>query len=165
MTGSLISFIAWKKGHKRYLTLSLLLLTTFILEVYVLYLIKKNVDFTYLYHIYTTIEYPLFCWFLLDAIRKPKIKRFFALTIPIYILTTLLVSSLYYHFTGFPGINIELEGMLQSIVCTYILFNLDIQEDVSILWNQYFWICSGILIFFGTSFFFTVYSRTYQIWT
>lgn len=75
-------------------------------------------------------------------------------------IISLSISVFYYHFTGFPGLNINFEGILQSIVCTYILFNLEVQEDRSILKNPYFWICSGILIFFGTTFFFNgVYTK------
>lgn len=154
MLGAFFSFVAWKKGHKRYLTLGILLLITTSMELYVQYLIKKRVDFTYLYHLFIAIEYPLICWFLSDAIRSSSVKKILLLTIPLYLVISLSLSVLHYHFTGFPSLNIELEGIMQSILCTYILFNLEVYEDVSILRNQYFWICSGILIFFGTSFVF-----------
>ena len=160
MLGSLLSFIAWKNGYKRFLILSILLFLTSAMELYVQYLLKKHVDFTYLYHSFIAIEYPLFCWFLLGAVSPGKFSTAIQISIPFYMVVSLSISGFYYHFTGFPGLNINFEGILQSIVCTYILFNLEVQEDRSILKNHYFWICSGILIFFGTTFFFNgVYTK------
>ena len=164
--GALFSFMAWQKGHKRFLILAVLLLATTSTELYVQYLIKKQADFTYVYHAFIAIEYPLFCWFLIGAIKPGLFSTAMKISIPIYIIVSLSLSWSKYHFTGFPGLNINLEGMLQSIVCTYILFNLEVQEDRSILKNQYFWICSGILIFFGTTFFFNgVYSKVLHMGT
>jgi hypothetical protein len=154
MLGAIISFIAWKRGGKKYLPLSILLLLTFLIEWYVPYLIERQVDFTYLYHLFTLIEYSFFCWFLLDAIPSSRVRKIAVFTIPFYLILSFSLSIFYYHFTGFPGLNIEMEAMLLSVLCTYILFSLDVREDASILRNQYFWICSGILIFFGTTFFF-----------
>lgn len=160
LLGAICSFIAWKKGHKRFLILGVLLFITTSMELYVQYLIKKGIDFTYLYHAFIAIEYPLFCWFLLGAVKPGSFSNAMKISIPIYIIISLLLSITKYHFEGFPGLNINLEGILQSIVCTYILFNLEVQEDRSILKNHYFWICSGILIFFGTTFFFNgVYTK------
>ena len=160
MLGSLFSFIAFKKGYKRFLILSILLFLTSLMEIYVQVLFKQNIDFTYLYHSFIAIEYPLFCWFLLGAIRPGKFSNTIKISIPIYMVISLSLSWFYYHFKGFPGLNINMEGILQSVICTYILFNLEVQEDLSILKNPYFWICSGILIFFGTTFFFNgVYSK------
>lgn len=160
MLGAICSFVAWRNGHKRFLILGVLLFITTSMELYVQYLIKKGVDFTYLYHAFIAIEYPLFCWFLLGAVKPGLFSNAMKMSIPIYIIVSLLLSFTKYHFKGFPGLNINMEGILQSIVCTYILFNLEVQEDRSILKNHYFWICSGILIFFGTTFFFNgVYSK------
>ena len=154
LLGAVVSLIAWKKGHKKYLLLGILLLITFAQEAYIPFLIKKRVDFTYLYHLFTLIEYTFLCLFLADAIPSLKIRKLAISTIPIYLILSSSISIFYYHLSGFPGLNIELEAMLLSVLCTYILFNMEAYEDVSILANQYFWICSGILIFFGTTFFF-----------
>jgi hypothetical protein len=160
LIGALLSFMAFKKGHKRFLILAVLLLATTSTELYVQYLIQRKADFTYVYHAFIAIEYPLFCWFLIGAIKPGRFSTAMKISIPVYIIISLFLSWNKYHFTGFPGLNINMEGMLQSIVCTYILFNLEVQEERSILKNQYFWICSGILIFFGTTFFFNgVYSK------
>lgn len=154
MLGVIASFIAWRKGIKKYLILSILLFCTAIVEIGVQVLVKMKIEFISLYHIFSFIEYPLFCLFLIDAIKTSNVKKIVLISIPVFILSALSLSIFYYHFNNFPGGNINLEGIFQCIVCTYILFNLDVEEDIPILKNQYFWICSGILIFFGTTFFF-----------
>lgn len=137
---------------------------TALLELYVQYLLYKHIDFTYLYHAFAAIEYPLFCWFLLDAVKQAKIRLAMKISIPVFMLASLGISIYHYHFEDFPGLNLELEGLLQSILCTYILFNLDVKEDQPVLKNSYFWICSGILIFYGTTFFFNgVYTKILNI--
>lgn len=152
--GIIASFIAWSKGIKKYLILSILLICTAIVEAGVQILVRKRIEFTFLYHIFSFIEYPLLCLFLLEAIKAATAKKIVLISIPVFIIASVSLSFFYYHFTGFPGMNINLEGMVQCVVCTYVLFNLDVEEDIPILRNQYFWICSGILIFFGTTFFF-----------
>ncbi len=161
---SVLALIAWKKGHKKYLGLSILLFVTTALEVYVRYCISHHIDFTYLYHAYIAIEYPVLCWFLLGAISSPNIKNVMRVSILVYIVVSLAISFFHYHFQDYPGLNINMEGFLQSVLCTYILFNLDVKAELSIVRNQYFWICSGILIFYGTTFFFNgVYTKILNI--
>jgi hypothetical protein len=156
----LLSLAAWKKGHQPYLILGILLVLTAATEISAQYMLKRRIDFTALYHAFVLIEYPFFAGFLLSAVKPGKFSTVVKISIPVYILISLSVSLFYYHFRGFPGLNINIEGMLESILCTYILFNLEAQEGRSILRNQYFWICSGILTFFGTTFFFnSVYTN------
>ena len=162
--GSVFSFIAWRRGYKHYLILSVLLFITTAMEVYVQFLVKKDIDFTWLYHSFALIEYPFFCWFLLKAVKSEKIQRVMKISIPLFIVANLAISIFYYHFQDFPGLNVELEGLLQLILCTYVLFNLEVEDNQPILKNQYFWICSGILIFYGTTFFFNgVYTKILNI--
>lgn len=160
----ILSLIASLKGYKRFGLLSLLLFITSVLELSVLYLIEKETDFTWLYHIYNVVEYALLCLFLADAINSAAIAKVIKVSIPLFILTGLSVSYFYYSFSGFPGLNINIEGLLLSIICVYILFNMEVIEKASIFSNYYFWICSGILIFFGTTFFFNgIYTRIAKI--
>ncbi len=156
----LLSFIAFTKGYKRFGILSLLLFITSLVELSALYLIDKKTDFTWLYHIYNVIEYTLFCSFLVYSIASKSIVRMVKISIPFFVLLGLSLSYFKYQFTGFPGLNINIEGFLLSIICVYILFTLEVIEEGSILSNYTFWICSGILIFFGTTFFYNgVFAR------
>ncbi len=150
----LLSLIAFIKGYKRFGVLSALLFITSLVELCALYLIDKKTDFTWLYHIYNVIEYTLFSSFLAYSIASKRIVRLVKISIPFFVILGLSLSYFKYQFTGFPGLNINIEGFLLSVICVYILFNLEVIEEGSIFNNANFWICSGILIFFGTTFFY-----------
>ena len=149
-----LSFIAFTRGYKGFGILSFLLFITSMVELLVLYLNDKNVDFTWLYHIYNVIEYALLSSFLVYSIASKRIVRLVKISIPFFVLLGLSLSYFKYQFTGFPGLNINIEGFLLSVICIYILFNLEVIQEGSIFSNYNFWICSGILIFFGTTFFY-----------
>ena len=150
----LLSLITFLKGHKRFLILSILLLITSFVELLVLELIKKGLAFTWIYHLFNLLEYSLLSLFLMQSIKSPKIANAIKLSIPMFILVAFLISLFYYRFKNLPGININIEGLLLSVSCTYILLNLEIYRNQSILYCSNFWICLGILIFFGGTFFF-----------
>ncbi len=156
----IVSLIAFIKGYKRFGLLSLLFFITSAMELMVLYLIAKEINFTWLYHLYNVLEYPLLCLFLIGSVSSAAITKMIKISIPLFILTALSVSYFYYRFSGFPGLNINMEGFLLSIICVYILFNMDALETNSIFRNYNFWICAGILIFFGTTFFYNgIYTK------
>jgi hypothetical protein len=160
----LLSLIAFLKGYKRFIFLSTLLFITSVVELIVLRLIKKELNFTWLYHVYNIVEYPFLSLFLIDAIKVVKIIRLVKVSILIFIGIGLSISYFYYGFIDLPGLNINIEGILLSIICIYILFNLEVLDNHSILANSNFWICSGILIYFGTTFFFNgVYTKIVNI--
>jgi hypothetical protein len=117
-----------------------------------------------LYHSFNIVEYPLLCAFLLYAVKQPKIKLAIQISILFYIITCFSISQFYYHFKNFPGLNINIEAIFLSLICTYILFNLEIDEERSILKNENFWISAGLLIFFGTTFFYNgIYTKLINI--
>lgn len=149
-----LSLVVFFNNNKRFGVLSILLISTFLVEIIVLILIKKKIDFTWLYHLFNLLEYCLFSLFLVKSVKSKNIIRAVRLSIFFFILTGFSISFFFYHFKGFPGININIEGFLLSLLCIYILFNLDVDDNTPILRNSDFWICSGILIFFGCTFFF-----------
>jgi hypothetical protein len=162
----LLSFVAFKKGHKRFLVLAVLLFVTLIVEYSSELLIKHGREFVWMYHLFSPIEYTLIAIFLISAIKESKVKKLFRVTIPAFILFSLLISFFFYQFKTMPGINLAVEGLLVSGISTYRLFNLDAQENPVIFGHADFWICTGLLIFFGVcSFFFGIYTPLFKLST
>jgi hypothetical protein len=156
----ILSLIAFLNGYKRFGFISALMLTTSLVELTALYYINRNTDFTWMYHVYNVIEYTLFSLFLSGSVKSDGIKKIIWISIPAFIIIGQLISYYHYRFSGFPGLNINIEGLLLSIICVYILFNMEVIEDVSVFKNYNLWICSGIFIFFGTTFFYNgVYTK------
>lgn len=144
--------------------LSVLLIITSFIEITVLILISKKIVFVWLYHLYNLVEYALLCLFLVPIVRSKSVAKLVKYSIPIFIVGGFLLSLLFYRFKGFPGLNINIEGILLFILCVYILFTLEVTEDTPVFKTTDLWICSGILIFFGTTFFYNgIYTRIVDI--
>lgn len=158
------SFVALNKGHKRVLPFSILLILTLLVELLADKLSTLKLEFVWAYHIYCPLEYSLICLFLTPEIKITRIKQVVLATVPIFLIFSLLTSILFYQFKTMPGINIEVEGILLACVCTYRMFNLDVNTNSAIYLQSDFWICSGLLIFFGVcSFFFGIYTPLFRL--
>jgi hypothetical protein len=134
------------------LPLCILLGLTVPTEIAAGWLSYKHLPFTWLYHIYVIFEYFLLSMFFLPA-ASSRVKIFIWGSIPCFALISLSISHWWYDFGGFPGANINTEGVFIFIICTYILFNLQVDRNVKITRHPDFWIGTGLLVFFGGTFF------------
>ncbi len=155
-----LSFVAVYNGYKRYLTLLLVLIFTQLVELYAQLSILKGLSFVWMYHSFVPVEYALLALYLRRAINIKIIGKIIVVTIPLFIIFSLLLSRFFYRFQDFPGINISTEGLLLVIFCTILLFNLEVVEAESVFSNPDLWIALGILIFEGGTFFYNcVYTK------
>ena len=150
----ILSFVAIYNGHKRYLPLLLVLIFTELVEITAQFSVLKNLSFVWLYHVFVFIEYSFLALYLRLSIQVHKVKILISLSIPVFIVFSLLISRYFYHFMDFPGINISTEGLLLFVFCTVLLFNLEVVENESVFFNPDVWIVVGILIFYGGTFFY-----------
>jgi hypothetical protein len=159
LVSCLLSFVAFKWGHKRFLYLSLMLFLAFLLEIgYDVPWFQHKYSFAQ--NFFVLFEYSLTVQFIIPEIKLKKLRGLISLSIPVFILCSLIISYVFYKFKSFPAINIEIETILLLSICIYLLFNLDIDGDYPIRRNSNFWILTGFLIFFGgTFFFFGVYAN------
>ena len=121
-------------------------------ELTVGWLHARGVAFIWIYHIYVIIDYTLFCIYFMQMVPL-KYHRWIKISILIFALVSASLSYWYYQFETFPGININTEGVLICIICTYVLLNLDIRLYNAIYKHPDFWIALGLLTFFGGTFF------------
>ena len=160
----LLSFVAWTKGHKRFFYLLILLTLTLLTELLAHLLINEKIEFVWMYHIFCPLEYTLLSLFFIAKIKISKLRTVFVVCIPVFIIFSIFISWLFYNFKTMPGINIGIEGFFLFCICTFRLFNLDINENRTIFKNSDFWICTGLLIFFGVcSIFFGVYTPLFNL--
>src|SRR5205085_9522142 len=83
-----------------------------------------------------------------------------AISIPLFFIFSYFISWSFYQFRDFPGINISTEGFLLFLICTVLLFNLEVVEDENVFLNPDLWIALGILIFEGGTFFYNfIYTK------
>lgn len=147
-----LSFVAFLRGRKRFLILSAVFTATLIVEIGAEILIRRRINFTFIYHLFNPVEFALFALYLMQCIRLKKLRKIICFAIPLYFIVSIGISIAFYSMNGFPGININLEGLLLSLLSAWMLFNLEITEDIPVYLVAEFWICSALLIFFGCTF-------------
>jgi hypothetical protein len=145
-----IAYLAFKRGNKKSLIIVLVLTATLLAEVFsqVVYQYKiKRCNFST--HVFNLIEYPLFCLYYLKACNNDKFKFLVRLSIPLFLLFSILFSIFLYRFETLPVVNIDVEGFLLFIIYTHLLFNIDVDVSKYVYANADFWIATGLLVFFG----------------
>jgi hypothetical protein len=140
------------KGQRRYLPLCVVLTVQVVMELTVAWMFVRKIDFVWMYHIYAPVDYTLFCLYFMQLV-SPKYRRWIAVSILVFALASVSISYWYYQFRTFPGANINTEGVLIVIICTYVLLNLDIRRYDAIYKNPDFWISLGVIVFFAGSIF------------
>jgi hypothetical protein len=143
----------WWQGNKRYRPLCLLLGITLLEELVADVLYNAKVDFTWIYHLFVIVEYGFVSWYFAGLVKE-KYARIVWASIPAFAVYSASVSYWVYGFRSFPGMNINSEGLLVCIICSYILMNLpDVRWYDRLVKHPDFWICLGWLTFFtGTVF-------------
>jgi hypothetical protein len=146
-----LSIIAWRRQPRRYWPLFALITATILVESIAAWCYVNNVAFVHYYHLFVIVDYFLLsCYFLPLASRR--LKTWIRWSIVVFALASLGIS--YAHdFTGMPGMNINLAGLLLCVMCTFTLFDLDVKMYDSIHKHPDFWISVGILAYYcGTVF-------------
>ncbi len=155
-----LSLVAVFTGHKRYLPLTIVLMLTEAVEIFAYISSLYNHRFIWAYHVFNIFEYVAFSLYFYFALNNLWAKRLIIISIPIYIITCIFFSYWLYHFRGFPGLNLSLEGLLLSIYCAILFLNIEPNKDERFFKSPDIWISLGVIIFFGATFFYNgLYSR------
>ena len=159
----ILSIIVCMKGQRRFLPLCIVLTVQMAEELIVAWLHASGQEFVWIYHIYVVIDYTMFCIYFMPSISL-KYQKWVILSIVIFAVASVCISYWYYRFENYPGVNINTEGVLICIICTYVLLNLDIQLFDAIYKHPNFWFSLGLLIFFGGTFFSNgLYTYLYEL--
>jgi hypothetical protein len=146
--GFVLAVLSYRKGFKNSIYIMLLLMATFLIEVFSLF----NIDgYSFNYYIFNLFEYTFFCIYYLKTVKSDKLKSVVKVSIPIFIIFG-ICSGIVYHFRSLPALNIDVEGFLLFIIYTHLLFNIDADINKNIYQHPDFWISIGVLIFFSGSF-------------
>src|SRR4051812_24918457 len=111
-------------GQRRFRPLFLLLTLTMIVETFAVWSYFTQAHFVQVYHVFVVLEYALLSWYFL-YLAMPAYKIWIKISIPLFAAISICLSYFLHTFkTDFPGTNINVSGMLISVNCTYVLFNL-----------------------------------------
>jgi hypothetical protein len=148
-----LSLILVSNKHDRYLPLCLLMGVTLGVELLAEWLIYHHHDFAWMYHVFVIIEYALLGWYFYRVVASPVWQKWIVWSIPVYAAVSMALSVYMYEPSDLPGQNINIEGILVSVMCAAVLLNLDTKVHASMTRHPDFWICCGLLVFFAGTFF------------
>ncbi len=140
------------RGQRRYIALAILMGVTLGVELWAELCHREQRPFLWLYNVFVIIEYSLLCWYFIGVTTRTVIRRFIGWSIPVFAAISIVLSFQLYNFTQFPGQNINIEGMLITVLCVSVLFNLDSRLYRNITRHPDFWICCGWLVFYAGTF-------------
>jgi hypothetical protein len=146
---TIASFICIKKD-RRLLAFSLLLLFSLIEELCFEYLrLKTGHQYFVIYHFYAPVYYSLFaCYYCLNVESK-FLKKSLALSIPLFWIATAILSLSHHNYNNFPGIQLNLIGILIIMASLIVMFNIDVRDKYPIYQRPVFWISLSTLIFYS----------------
>lgn len=148
----ILSIVVCVKGQRRYLPLCILLAVGFGMEAAVSWMYSNNLTFVWMYHVYAIVEYALFSAYFMQ-LASSRYRLAIMVSVAVFAVMSAIVSYWYYHFNSYPGININMEGILVCLMCIYVLMTLDVRKFDGIQKQPDFWISLGLLVFYGGTFF------------
>lgn len=115
-------------------------------------------SFTWIYHLYTPINFILFALFFRQYINNRVVQQLIVLAVIFILGFDYAISIWLYNFDRFPGLLITVNGFLLTLICIFYLFN--ISADIPFFKNPVVWITIGVLLYFGgTAYFNGVYTK------
>lgn len=140
----------FKKHEKPMRVFAIFICTSACFEVYSLITSKYHINNLNVLHVYTVIEYAFIAYFLCTLSELDKIKRILRVSIYLFSIGALYYSFFIANIFQFNSLTRTIEsGLLFSfgLYHSYKLFELE--GYGSIIKYPYFWVNSGILLYFG----------------
>ena len=141
-------------GPYRYV-LWLVVITIFPVEAvgyYYLHVLQKVA--TWVFHIYQPIEYGLLALYFYGIIQQPQVRKVILITIPLVLVCNILNATI---GQGIDKLSTYTFLLSAFLFCTwaviYLWQTIQSPNESFILQNPNFWICTGVLFFYGGSFF------------
>lgn len=154
----LLNLVIWvtKYGHlsSTLRILGFVLLITFLIEGYAAYLMLHRIRNLYLYHLLTPLQYALFSLVFYTALTGAKQKRVILLSIPLYLLVSLLITLYLEGLSEYNSYALSIKNGF--IICWTLLYYKDVFEGLKIMRlnrEPMFWISTGLFFYSLGSFF------------
>ncbi|CAG4993533.1 hypothetical protein DYBT9275_01186 [Dyadobacter sp. CECT 9275] len=105
-----------------------------------------------LYHFYIPLEYGLLTFYFYKTLDQEKIKKIAKYSIPCFTIFSLVLSQFHIGWTNFPGLNLNIEGILLCFWAIVALFSVKPHLFLPIYRLPIFWICLAVIIYHSGTF-------------
>lgn len=153
------AMLYWKYFSKALRVFALFVFIAVMFDMYSVitgYLGINNLD---VLHLYTVVEYSFLAYFLHSIIENKRVKNLILISIPVYGVLALSYSIFISNLVGFNSAGRVVECLLLSTFALYWFYSLlESDEYTSLKRYPYFWLNSGITLYFmGNVFMFMLY--------
>lgn len=139
--------INFKRLNREMRLLSLLMAVVAIVSITTLYLSEIKMEYHWVHHIYTPVEYILLATIFSFWVRHKVIRKILIISIPGIVAFSICNSLYLQSLTELNSNAIILTQVFYSLITSYTLYVLMTEDYGSIYRNHVFWIASGLLIF------------------
>lgn len=153
LLAALILCIIVIKKEQGFSSLALLLLFSIITEIGAEICKQYKQNYYFLYHIFTLFEYSFIAFYLSKYQKSVLIKKIISISIPFFIVSSLLLSIFIVRINEYPGLQYNLEGVLLILWSLVSLFSFTPVNNDPLYKQSSFWIASGFFIFYVGIFF------------
>lgn len=122
------------------------------LMVTLITLYKWSFPIYVLYHFYIPVEYSLLTFFFFKTIDQRRLRQLAQYSIPAFIIISLVISEFQVGWVNFPGLNLNIEGILLCLWAIITLFSIKPHTFLPIYRLPVFWICMAIIIYHSGTF-------------
>lgn len=129
------------------------LLVTILVEIIASYLDAHGKSVVPLYSFFTASEFLFYMYVLKEVIHNKGVKKLIASCLWVYILMVILNALFIQKGTSFTSFPYAIGCLLIVAFCIYYFYELfQLPKAVNLVRQPAFWICSGLLFFYCTSF-------------
>lgn len=126
-----------------------LLSFSIITEVAVEIIGKETDEYYFLYHFFIIIEYAFITLILKRWVTNKAVRKIMQVSIVLFFIASLFVSTYVQSFSLFPSINANIEGLLIITWCIIAFFSITPLENTPIYKLPVFWVTLAFLIYFS----------------
>ena len=141
-------------GSYRYVLWLVIITLVLVESVGYYYLTFLHKVATWVFHIYQPIEYALLALYFYGIIRQPQVRKVILITIPLVLVCNILNATI---GQGIDKLSTYTFLLSAFLFCTWAVIYLwqiiQSPNESFILQNPNFLICTGVLFFYGGSFF------------
>lgn len=142
--------------------LSAFIFITFALEVTTVVLSQNSINNLILFHLHTVVEVVMLSLLFQFLLKGAWLKTITWVFIIAFVLFAIIYPWYYDRFGEFNSLQRGVQGIAMIILCIVFLLQLISRLDVERLSDYpYFWLFSGLMIYFSGTFFLFLYSNKY----
>ncbi len=143
---------AYRRSSTEMRILTIFLVFVLLIEILGFSLFYNNFDNSWLFHIFTLIEYSFLVFIFSNWQINTILKHILRLSILFFTLVWISAKLLFENFNSMDNYTASLESILLIAISVLTLYSLTKENEKPLFIDSRFWICGAVLIYFSGNF-------------